>query len=188
MLLSVKHRPIILCAETIFVCLLFSRRFRRNSRLLQWLVLFRQFNTIGPLFVHHALLPYVLSTSFSTHPKPHHEIKSHSKAEGSPFHFFDSMSLSPLFRHCETVQISHFFPIFFLLLQMVPHQFLIFCNIIDVQKIPKGPPFTFFGTMRLTGNFKKDFEKNSEIFSSIFSFLRAFVVSSCRKSGFRVNH
>ena len=48
----------------------------------------------------------------------------------------------------------------------------------DVQKIPKRPPFTFFGTMRLTGNFLG-------IFFSIFSFLRAFVVSSCRKSGFR---
>ena len=29
-----------------------SRRFRRKSRLLQWLVFFRQFNAIGPLFVH----------------------------------------------------------------------------------------------------------------------------------------
>ena len=43
----------------------------------------------------------------------------------------------------------------------------------DVQLIP----FTFFGTMRLTGDFKK-IRKNE--------FLRAFVVSSCRKSGFRV--
>ena len=34
------------------VGLLFSRRFRRKSRLLQWLVFFRQFNAIGPLFVH----------------------------------------------------------------------------------------------------------------------------------------
>ena len=32
--------------------LIFSRRFRRKSRLLQWLVFFRQFNAIGPLFVH----------------------------------------------------------------------------------------------------------------------------------------
>ena len=30
----------------------FSRRFRRKSRLLPWLVSFRQFNAIGPLFVH----------------------------------------------------------------------------------------------------------------------------------------
>ena len=29
---------------------IFSRRFRRKSRLLQWLVFFRQFNAIGPLF------------------------------------------------------------------------------------------------------------------------------------------
>ena len=45
--------------------------------------------------------------------------------------------------------------------------------------------FTFFGTMRLTGNFKKFSKKNSDFFFSIFSFLRAFVVSSCRKNGFR---
>ena len=45
--------------------------------------------------------------------------------------------------------------------------------------------FTFFGTMRLTGNFKKFSKKNSEFFFSFFSFLRAFVVSSCRKNGFR---
>ena len=48
------------------------------------------------------------------------------------------------------------------------------------------PPFTFFGTMRLTGNFEKKFKKKFGIFFSIFSFLRTFVVSSCRKSGFRV--
>ena len=40
--------------------------------------------------------------------------------------------------------------------------------------------------MRLTGNFEKKFKKNRKFFFSIFSFLRAFVVSSCRKSGFRV--
>ena len=31
---------------------------------------FRKFNAIGPLSVHYALLPFVLSTSFSTHPEP----------------------------------------------------------------------------------------------------------------------
>ena len=36
--------------------------------------------------------------------------------------------------------------------------FLKFCNRMDVQKIPKGPPFTFFGTMRPIGDFKKTFE------------------------------
>ena len=53
------------------------------------------------------------------------------------------------------------------------------------KKSRSVPPFTFFGTMRLTGNFKKISKKISEIFFSIFSFLRAFVVSSCRKSCFR---
>ena len=40
--------------------------------------------------------------------------------------------------------------------------------------------------MRLTGNFEKKLKKIRKFFFSIFSFLRAFVVSSCRKSGFRV--
>ena len=79
------------------------------------------------------------------------------------------MRLSSFFRHCETDFFSEFF-------YCSSHQFLIFCNRIDA---------TFFGTMRLTGNFKKISKKNSEIFFSIISFSRAFVVSSCRKSGFR---
>ena len=32
----------------------------------------------------------------------------------------------------------------------------------DVQKLPKRPPFTLFGTMRLTGDQKKNFDKNFE--------------------------
>ena len=40
--------------------------------------------------------------------------------------------------------------------------------------------------MRLTGNFEKKIQKKIRIFFLNFSFLRAFVVSSCRKSGFRV--
>ena len=32
----------------------------------------------------------------------------------------------------------------------------------DVQKIPKRPPFTFFGAMRLTGTSKKFRKKNYE--------------------------
>ena len=52
------------------------------------------------------------------------------------------------------------------------------------KKSQRVPPFTVFGNMRLTGDFKTNFEKN--LIFSIFSFLRAFLVSSCRKSGFRV--
>ena len=71
-----------------------------------------------------------------------------------------------------------FFPNFF---YHSPHQFLIFCNRKDVQKIPKGPPFYIFWPY---ATYQK-LQKNRKIFFSIFSFLRAFV-SSCRKSGFRV--
>ena len=55
----------------------------------------------------------------------------------------------------------------------------------DVQKIPKRRPFYIFRHYATYRKLQKNFEKNWEIFFSIFSFLRAFVVSSCRKSGFR---
>ena len=54
----------------------FSRRFRRKSRLLQWLVFFSSVQRVTSTFcalmqlMHiYQLLPYVLGTSFSTHPK-----------------------------------------------------------------------------------------------------------------------
>ena len=54
----------------------FSRRFRRKSRLLQWLVFFSSVQRVTSTFcaliqlMHiYQLLPYVLNTSFSTHPK-----------------------------------------------------------------------------------------------------------------------
>ena len=116
------------------------------------------------------LLPYVLSTSFSTHPKPLTWDKK--PFQSRRVHFFRHWDFPPFFRHCET----DFFPKFF---YCSSHQFLIFCNRMDVQKIPSIAPFTFFGTMRLTGNFKKIFERKvRKFFFSIFSFLRAFVVSS----------
>ena len=55
----------------------------------------------------------------------------------------------------------------------------------DVQKIPKRPPFYIFRHYATYRKLQKKSKKNSEFFFSIFSFLRAFVVSSCRKSGFR---
>ena len=87
------------------------------------------------------------------------------------------MRLSSFFRHCE----SDFFPNFF---YCSSHQFLIFCNRMDVQKIPKRSPFYIFRHYATYRKLHKNFEKNSGIFFSIFSFLRAFVVSSCRKSDF----
>ena len=142
---------------------IFSRRFRTKSRLLQWLVFFRQFNAIGPLFVHYALLPYVLTTSFSPHPKHLTWDKSHSKAEGSPFHFFWHYETSPSPPALDILQQN------------------------GCSKNPKGSPFHIFRHYATYRRLQKKFEKKfGKIFSSIFSFLRAFVVSSCRKSGFRV--
>ena len=110
-----------------------------------------------------------------------HEIKSHSKAEGSTF--FDTMRLSSFFRHCETVQISDFFPKFFLLFHP---------SIFDTlqqngcSKNPKGSPLLHFSALcDLPETSKKISEKILDFFFSIFSFSRAFVVFRCRKSGFR---
>ena len=48
-------------------------------------------------------------------------------------------------------------------------------------------PFTFSALCDLPETSEKKIQKKiRKFFSSIFSFLRAFVVSSCRKSGFRV--
>ena len=53
------------------------------------------------------------------------------------------------------------------------------------SKNPKASPFYIFWHYATYRKFKKNSTKKFGIFFSIFSFLRAFVVSSCRKSGFR---
>ena len=69
----------------------------------------------------------------------------------------------------------------------LPINFLIFCNRMDVQKIPKGNPFYVFRHYATYRRLQKNFEKRSEkFFPQFLIFLRAFVVSSCTKSGFRV--
>ena len=50
----------------------------------------------------------------------------------------------------------------------------------------RPPPFYIFRHYATYRKLRKKNQKNLETFFSIFSFLRAFVVSSCRKSGFRV--
>ena len=112
---------------------LFSRRFRRKSRLLQWLVFFSSVQRVTSTFcaliqlMHiYQFLPYVLSTSFSTHSK--RRLTWDKKA--SPFY---------IFRYYATYW-----------------------------------------------KLRKKISKKIRFFFSIFSFLRAFVVSSCRKSGCRV--
>ena len=104
------------------------------------------------------LLPYVLSTSFSTHPKPLAWDKKPFQNRRVPlFTFFDTMRLSSFFRHCEI----DFFPNFF---YCSSHQFLIFCNRMDLPKIPKRPPFYIF---RHYATYRK-LQKNSKSFFLVF--------------------
>ena len=91
----------------------------------------------------------------------------------------------PFFRVFGTMRLqnSKFFqkffrlPYFFQKLFNVPKassfQFFDILQQNECYKMLKGPFFTFFGTMRLSGNFKK-IRKNSENFFSIFSFKRPF--------------
>ena len=51
---------------------------------------------------------------------------------------------------------------------MVPLHFFFILQNNGCSKTPKGPPFTFFGTMRFTGDQKKS-KKNQKIFFQFFS-------------------
>ena len=123
----------------------------------------------------HQLLPYVLSTPFSTHPKPLTRDVNHSKGEGSIFSTL--WDFPPFFG---TVRL--FFSEIFLL--FLPSIFDILQQD-GCSKNPKASPFYIFRHYATYRKLQKNLEKNSEFFFWIFSFLRAFVVSSCRKSGFR---
>ena len=87
------------------------------------------------------------------------------------------MRLSSFFRHCET----DFSRIFLLFLP----------SIFDIlqqngrSKNPKASPLLHFSALCDLPETSKKFRVKFGFFFSIFSFLRAFVVSSCRKSGFR---
>ena len=54
----------------------------------------------------------------------------------------------------------------------------------DVQKISKSHPFIFFGTMRLTGDFRKISKKNRKNFFSIFFPLFRHSATSFRQKKF----
>ena len=120
----------------------------KRARLLQWLVFFLFFSSdfsliaYVPLFVKDSLLPKVLSTWFWTPPKAS---TSKCKTQKGPlFQFFGAMRLSPpLFRLCET-----FFRIFSKSSKGPPSIFWCFAPEWMLKK-PKGPPFTFLGTMKL---------------------------------------
>ena len=160
---------------------IFSRRFRRKSRLLQWLVFSsvqRVTSTFCALMHIYQLLPYVLSTSFSRHSKPLTWDKK--PFQSRRVYFFLHYEIFLLF-----LALWHwFFPNFFLL--FLPSIFDILQQN-GCSKNPKAsPPFYIFRHYATYRKLQKNSEKKSEFFFSILSFLRAFVVSSCRKSGFRL--
>ena len=97
--------------------------------------------------------------------------KAIPKQKSPPFHFFDTMRLSPFFWHCETVQISHFFPNLFYCSKGSPINFLIFCNRMDVQKNPKGSPLLHFLALYDLPETSEKFERKSE---KVFSFFESF--------------
>ena len=120
-------------------------------------IFFRQFNAIGPLFVHYALLRYVPSTSFSTRPKPLTCDKKPFQSRRVPFStFFETMRLFPFFRHCETVQIFNFFSELF---YCSPHQFFDILQQNGCSKNPKGSPLLHFLALCDLPETSKKFEK-----------------------------
>ena len=111
---------------------------------------FRQFNAIGPLFVHYALLPYVLSTSFSTHPKPLTWDKKPFQSRRVLFPLFSTLwDFPPFFGTLRLFTFLIFSPKFFLLLQRLPPSiFRYFATEWMFKKSQRVPPFTFFATYR----------------------------------------
>ena len=167
--------------------LFFSRRFRLFSRFppkkfptLTVASFFssvqRETSTFCALMHIYQLLPYVLSTSFSTHPKP---LTWDKKSFQSRWvHFFWHYETFLLFSALWDWFFSENFfivpPIIFDILQQN-----------GCSKNPKASPLYVFRHYATYRKLQKKFEKKSELFFSIFSFLRVFVVSNCRKSGFR---
>ena len=116
------------------------------------------------------LLPYVLSTAFSTHPKPLTWNKKPFQSRRVLLStFFDTMRLSPSFDTVRLFNILIFFQNFFIA-SKGPINFLIFCNRMDVQKVPKRRSFYIFRHYATYRKLQKNFEKKSEFFSQFFVF------------------
>ena len=79
----------------------------------------------------------------------------------------------------------YFVTMFFYCSKGSPHQFFDILQQNGCSKNPKASPPLHFSALCDLPETSKKFRKKSEIFFLIFSFLRAFVVSSCKKSGFR---
>ena len=123
----------------------------------------RDRSTFCALMHIYQLLPYVLSTSFSTHSKTLTWDKK--PFQSRRVHFFRHYETFLLFSALWDCSKFDFFSEFFLLF---PINIWYFATEWMFKKSQRVPPFTFFGTMRLTGNFKKISKKNWKIFFSQF--------------------
>ena len=134
---------------TTIVCVFLRKAPTKNARLLQWLLFFRQFNAICPLFCsfvqHHQL---ELRTS-KTYSKRQNLVQNKNidvqilKNIGSCLWCFSLGFFSAL---CDVFEIFGFH-------QRVSPSFVsIFCNTMDVKRSQRVPPFTFFGTVTLLKN------------------------------------
>ena len=82
-----------------------------------------------------------------------------------------SLTLDQFFYACNIGFVRLFSANFLMSPKGPPFNFLIFCNRMVVQKIPKRPPFTFSSTMRLTGDFKKiSIKISGKKFSNFFHY------------------
>ena len=128
---------------------------------------FRQFNAIGPLFVQYALLPYVLSTSFSTHPKPLTWDKKPFQSRRVPFPLFSTLwDFYPFFGSKRLFKFLIFSEIFLLL----PHQFFDILQQNGCSKISKGSPFYIFRHYATHRRIQKNFKKNRKNFFLVLVF------------------
>ena len=127
---------------------LFSRRFRRKSRLLQCLVFFRQFNTIGPLFcsfVQHHQLELRTSKTYSKRQK----LVQNENIDVQNLENIAAPSLGVF--HSNFFGTMQLFLKYFGFHQRVSPSFVsIFCNTMDV-KISQGSALIFFHILQPTG-------------------------------------
>ena len=131
---------------------------------LQWIVFFRQFNAIGPLFVHLFNIINLnyerpkLTRNAEPRPKQKHRRPELRKHRIPPLAFFTRIFSA----------LCDFF-IFFGFQQRVSSSFVsIFYNTMVLKKSQRVPSFTFFGTVTLQKfHFKIFFWKFLKIFSPL---------------------
>ena len=138
---------------------------RKCARLLQWVVFFRR---VRSTFL------FICSTTsnlnnFESQKRVQNEKNKQNRRPEPRNHTKDPPPpIAPLF--FGTMRLLKLFGLH----QRVPPSFFsTFCNTMDVKKIPKGPPFTFFGTVALFKNliskfFSDNFFKSSKGSPSIF--------------------